>query len=172
MANLIKGGESRFIPRQTISYCARSRNYGRSWKQGDSCDMSKRALWDVTATELRTYFDQLSTEREHMSLPWTAVAASTVVVTVKEREAIVAAAGIRRVKGLPVAWFVVHRDHQGQGHGRQLNDALNKACRKAGYRFITLSVEPDNERAVKLYATSGYRTFLKRRGKTYMIKRL
>lgn len=133
--------------------------------------MTKRRHWDVVPKQLRQFMDSLSSEeRELMSLSWDALAASSVVVAIREKGKIIAAAGVRRVKALPVAWFVVHRHYQGRGYGRQLNERLNQKCRRAGYRFLTLSVDPENIRAVKLYSSSGYRTFFKRRDKTYMIK--
>jgi len=57
-----------------------------------------------------------------------------------------------------VSDLLVARDGEGQGVGRALMSAADVWARKRGYRFVTLSVFPDNRRALALYERLGFRT--------------
>lgn len=54
--------------------------------------------------------------------------------------------------------LVVAKAGEGQGVARRLLDAADGWTRERGYRFITLSVFPDNARALQLYERAGFRT--------------
>lgn len=53
---------------------------------------------------------------------------------------------------------IVARDGEGQGIGRALMNAADAWARAGGHRFVTLSVFPDNRRALGLYEHLGFRT--------------
>jgi ribosomal protein S18 acetylase RimI-like enzyme len=57
-----------------------------------------------------------------------------------------------------VSDLVVARDGEGQGVGRALMSAADAWARTRGHRFVTLSVFPDNRRALALYERLGFRT--------------
>ena len=50
--------------------------------------------------------------------------------------------------------FAIHPDHQGHGYGR---DALHRLCRWAGTPIVHLEVATDNDRALGLYTSVGFR---------------
>jgi ribosomal protein S18 acetylase RimI-like enzyme len=52
--------------------------------------------------------------------------------------------------------IVVAKEGEGQGCGRLLLAAAEDWAKSRGYRFITLSVFPDNRRALELYEHVGY----------------
>jgi ribosomal protein S18 acetylase RimI-like enzyme len=54
--------------------------------------------------------------------------------------------------------LVVSSEGEGQGAGRALLAAAEEWSRKQGHRFVTLSVFPNNTRALALYERSGYET--------------
>lgn len=54
--------------------------------------------------------------------------------------------------------IVVAREGEGQGAGRALMDAAETWSRSRGYRFVTLSVFPNNTRALELYGRLGFQT--------------
>jgi ribosomal protein S18 acetylase RimI-like enzyme len=62
--------------------------------------------------------------------------------------------------------IVVAKEGEGQGCGRVLLAAAEDWARARGYRFITLSVFPENRRAVELYERVGYETDVLRMLKT------
>jgi ribosomal protein S18 acetylase RimI-like enzyme len=62
--------------------------------------------------------------------------------------------------------IVVAKEGEGQGCGRVLLAAAEKWAKERGYRFITLSVFPENRRAVELYERIGYETDVLRMLKT------
>jgi ribosomal protein S18 acetylase RimI-like enzyme len=53
---------------------------------------------------------------------------------------------------------VISAAGEGQGAARRLMEAAEAWTRERGYRFITLSVFPENRRALQLYQRSGYST--------------
>jgi ribosomal protein S18 acetylase RimI-like enzyme len=57
-----------------------------------------------------------------------------------------------------VSDLLVARDGEGQGVGRALMSAADAWARTRGHRFVTLSVFPDNRRALALYERLGFRT--------------
>jgi ribosomal protein S18 acetylase RimI-like enzyme len=61
---------------------------------------------------------------------------------------------------------VVAKEGEGQGCGRLLLAAAEEWAKRRGYRFITLSVFPENRRAVELYGRVGYETDVLRLLKT------
>jgi ribosomal protein S18 acetylase RimI-like enzyme len=61
-----------------------------------------------------------------------------------------------------VSDLVVARDGEGQGVGRALMSAADAWARTRGHRFVTLSVFPDNRRALALYERLGFRTDVQR----------
>jgi ribosomal protein S18 acetylase RimI-like enzyme len=54
--------------------------------------------------------------------------------------------------------LVVSREGEGVGVGRALMDAADQWSRQQGHRFVTLSVFPDNRRALALYERLGFQT--------------
>lgn len=52
--------------------------------------------------------------------------------------------------------IVVAREGEGQGVGRALMEAAETWSRSRGHRFVTLSVFPNNTRALKLYDRLGF----------------
>lgn len=52
--------------------------------------------------------------------------------------------------------LAVAKEGEGQGVGRRLLAAAEEWARSRGHRFITLSVFPENRRAVQLYERTGY----------------
>jgi GNAT superfamily N-acetyltransferase len=62
--------------------------------------------------------------------------------------------------GAPVAWLedlVVAPGRRGQGLGRALVTAAVELCRERGLGRITLLTDSDNDRALALYASMGFR---------------
>ena len=55
-----------------------------------------------------------------------------------------------------LAIIAVHADAEGHGVGRQLIEAVEDWATTLGYRFITLNVFAENDRARKVYERAGY----------------
>ncbi|MEN3307134.1 MAG: hypothetical protein V7603_3336 [Micromonosporaceae bacterium] len=63
----------------------------------------------------------------------------------------------RELDNAGIYGFVIHPDHQGRGIGR---DVLHRLCRKAqadGANLVSLEVATDNDRALNLYTSLGFR---------------
>jgi ribosomal protein S18 acetylase RimI-like enzyme len=55
-----------------------------------------------------------------------------------------------------LARVAVEPDSRGRGYGRQLVAAALERARSLGFDWVELNVAPDNERAVRLYASLGF----------------
>lgn len=58
---------------------------------------------------------------------------------------------------VPSLGVAIHPSHRGGGLGRALMHFLHAAAVRKGARRVRLRVSPDNERAIGLYASLGYR---------------
>ncbi|MFJ5118865.1 GNAT family N-acetyltransferase [Kitasatospora sp. NPDC088548] len=70
--------------------------------------------------------------------------------------------------GAPLAWVMVVQvdgPHRGRGHGRSLMLLAERECLAAGVRDLALNVFSDNEVAIRLYDSLGYRTVSRVYGK-------
>lgn len=60
----------------------------------------------------------------------------------------------------------VRSDHQKQGIGWKMMDFIEDQAKKLGKSIITLGVDGDNERAIKMYKNREYQIFKKGEGRT------
>jgi ribosomal protein S18 acetylase RimI-like enzyme len=70
------------------------------------------------------------------------------------------------VRSAHIKDVVVTKEGEAQGCGRLLLVAAEEWAKRRAYRFITLSVFPENHRAVELYQRAGYETDVLRLLKT------
>ncbi len=60
----------------------------------------------------------------------------------------------------------VRKDRQNEGIGKLMMDYIEDKAKEMGKRVLTLGVDSDNERAIKLYKNRDYKIFRKDKGRT------
>lgn len=63
--------------------------------------------------------------------------------------------------------FRVHKELQNQGAGKYLLQSVINALTKQGYTELTVGVEDDNERAIHIYQSFGFREVIARKYEEY-----
>lgn len=128
--------------------------------------------WELTLKELEGFYSMLNSERRSMNLNLEQMRSAEIIVVQRQQREVVGLAGVRRVRRLPVAFFVVREPFQGKGIGHQLIQKLHHALRNTGFRIVFLSVLRTNVRALRLYKTLGYRIFFGNSESLYMVRSL
>ena len=148
----------------------------RAWEDKPMCDIRSQtedcSQWDLTFKDLKDFYSMLNHERRSMNLNLEQMGSAEIIVAQRQRREIAGIAGVRRVRHLPVAFFVVRQPFQGQGIGRQLVRKLHNTLRSAGYRMVFLSVLRSNARAIQLYKNQRYTTFFANSETLYMVRPL
>jgi len=130
------------------------------------------AKWELSKAELKAFFSRIGSEKATMNLTLEQAQDAQLIVAAREDGETVGIAGVRRARGLPVAYFIVLEPFQGRGLGKALIRRLHTALHANGYRFVCLSVLRDNLRALGLYRRHGYRTFYRNADSYYMFRLL
>lgn len=129
-------------------------------------------LWELSKAELTKFFSRIDGEKKTMNLTLKQAQEARLVVAERDNGDIVGIAGVRRARGLPVAFFVVLEPFQGRGLGKSLLHRLHSSLRANGQFLVCLSVLRDNERAYALYRNHGYRRFYCNAESYYMFRLL
>lgn len=59
-------------------------------------------------------------------------------------------------KRLHISYFIVNEGYRGQGLSKELLNFAVKKAEESGVKSIDLNIEPDNEKALKVYEKSGF----------------
>ena len=130
------------------------------------------ATWELSEAELRSFFSRIDNEKATMNLGLEQAQDAHVIVAARENGKIAGIAGVRRARGLPVAFFIVLEPFQGRGIGKALLRRLHSALLSKGSHLVCLSVLRNNQRALALYRNHGYRTFYRNAESYYMFRLL
>jgi ribosomal-protein-alanine N-acetyltransferase len=110
--------------------------------------------------------DLFGAEQWSAAMFWNELANGHHYLVALDDEALVGYGGLA-VSGPGEAWvnnIAVRRDHQRQGIGRRLLEALLERAREHGARSVLLEVAADNKAAQKLYDAYGFAVVGLRRG--------